>query len=180
MLTIKKSEFKPENYKKLTLITNHRNGNQTYEYTCECDRCLGKGYVISHICNGKEVLMRPEGGVCFKCRGSKVMLQKLKVITDEEAEAKEAKLKKEAEERRNIFLKALAESKEKHLKQGYKLVDFKLANWFCGTNEDKEYNCGKYYIIERETEKAVLITFIDNLESMNSDSEWFPKKAIVR
>lgn len=180
MYEIRKSEFNPEKYNKLTLLKTSKNGNEEYEYQCACDRCDGKGYVISHIMNGQPVLMRPEGGICFKCRGAKVMTQKVKVVSDEYMDKKEAKLQKEAEEYRNNLQKMKEERIKHNLELGFKKVDFKIAGWFFGKHEDVEFNSDKYYLIQKESEKAVLIGYKDALDSCTTCEYWFPKKAIVR
>ena len=179
-MEIRKSEFNPENYSKLSLLKTQKNGNEIYSFETACDRCNGLGYVISHVENGKPVLMRPEGGICFKCRGSKVMTLKLKVITDEEMNAKEAKARKDAEEYKKHAEELRQEEIKHSLELGYKLVDFKVAGWFFGKCEDKDYNVGKYYIIAKETEKAVCISFKESLDSGFIDEQWFPKKAIIK
>ena len=180
MEEIRKSKFDPAKYNKLSLVKSHKNGNEIYSYETECDRCNGLGYIISHVENGKIVLVRPDDAVCYKCWGTKVMTRKIRVITDEEADAKAAKHKADAEAWKAACEAKRKELVEKHIADGYKLVDFKIAGWFFGRKEDKEYNCGKYYIIKKETEKAVCIEFIETLESDFYCDEWFPKKAIVK
>lgn len=178
MFEIKKSEFKPEKYSKLTLLTNHRNGNQTYSYEDKCERCNGLGKAISHIHNGQPVFHRPDDGICYECWGKGTVVRKFKVVTDENWNEK---IHQEQLTREQIL-----ENIRKHTEQviasnialGYKKVDFTLASWF---SENPNFNINKYYRIAKETEKAYLIEFIDSLESTYSNyDQWFPKKAIIK
>ena len=171
MLEIKKSEFKPENYKKLTLITNHKNGNQIYEFIGACPRCGGTGFYKYTTLDEQR---------CWECEGFKQTIQKLRVITDINFDAREAKREEEARKFREGQAARDAAQIKRHLDEGYKLVDFKVAGWFFNRPDDVEYNHDKYYIIKKDTDKAVLISFIDTLTSGVSSNEWFPKKAIVR
>ena len=182
MQEIKKSEFKPENYKKLHLLTNHKNGNQTYEFECACDRCGGYGKAISHMCNGQPVFYAQDNGICYKCLGSGVMTSKLKVVADENWTEKVATRNPTREEYISHIQKVIEETKQLSLEQGYKKVDFKIASWCLGGkgSEPIDYLNGNYYIIEKETDKAILIRWKRGLEDMTSTSEWFPKKAILR
>lgn len=176
MLEIKKSEFKPEDYSKLTLVTNHRNGNQTYSYECTCDRCNGRGLVVSHVCNGKLVYVRPDNGICYKCLGEGKVTEKLKVVTDENWKEKV----REQELTREQILENIRKHEEHviqyNLSLGYKLVDFKLANWV----RDIWVNEGSYYRIIKETEKAYLIANIQSLKEDCYSEFWVPKKAMVK
>ena len=180
METIRKSEFKLENYKAITLIVKHRNGSEDYEYQDVCDRCGGRGLVVSHVENGKLVYMRPDNGICYKCLGNKYLTRKLKVITDEAADAKEAQRKKEAEEAAAKWREDKERIKQEHIEEGWKLVDFKVAGWFFNKPEDIEYNTKQYYKYIKETDKAVLIGFMESLDDGCYIEEWFPKKAIIR
>ena len=184
MLEIKKSDFIAQKYNKLHLLTNHKNGNQTYEYECKCDRCEGLGKAISHICNGQPVFYLPDNGVCYKCLGTGVMTQKIKVIPDENwVENKNHNQYHTREWYEENIRRYKEEALKKNTEKGFKKVDFKIAAWFLGgkTSEPMDIYSGRYYIIDKETEKAVHIVFLtDGMDNLTTDEEWFPKKAIIK
>lgn len=160
MLTVKKSEFKPENYSKLTLIKNQKNGIDVYNCLGTCARCEGRGRIT---------FSTRDHSICYVCEGTGKVAAKLEVIPDELLESRKAQAQ----------LKLQAEwdaRKQQHLQAGYKPVDFKVAEWFSWPNSDFDW---KYYKIERETEKAVLISFLVALENVDYQ-QWFPKSAIIK
>ena len=171
MLELKKSEFKPENYRKLNLLTNHRNGNQTYSFECACSRCGGTTKVQWSSLDNQN---------CWKCHGTGKEIQKLHVLTDENWNSRELERAEAARKFRDEQAKRDAEQVERHINEGYKKVDFKVAGWFFGRAELVDFNHDKYYIVKRESAKAVLISYIDDLVSGVSEEIWFPKSAIVR
>lgn len=160
MLTVKKSEFKPENYSRLTLIKNKKNGVDVYSCLGTCARCEGKGRIT---------FSTRDHSICYICKGSGKVAAKLEVVPDELIEAckaeAQAKLQAQWDERR-----------EQHISEGYKAIDFKIAKWFVWPNSDMPW---KYYRVVRESEKAVLISFLAELENVDYQ-QWFPKSAIVR
>ena len=171
MLEIRKSEFKPENYSRLNLLEAAKNGNETYEFVGPCPRCGGTGiYEYTTLDEHR----------CWECKGFKKTLQKIKVLTDANWDARDAKRKEEARKWNEKKAKMDAAQIKANTEKGYKLVDFKLAGWFLGRPEDREYNSGKYYLIVKETKKAVCISFMDRLDSGVTYEEWFPKKAIIK
>ena len=180
METIRQSQFNPNNYKKLNLIRNHRDGTATYTYEDTCDRCNGLGVIISHVCNGKPVLVHPDDGICYKCLGTKVMTRRIRTVLDSVMDEQEAKYKAEAEEAASRWEQMRQETIQRHINEGYKKVDFKIAGWFFGEQQPVAFNHTDYYIIKRDTGKAVLISYIDNLEAEVSYEQWFPKKAIIK
>lgn len=174
MLEMKKSEFllKRDSFRNLKLLHSHRNGNETYSYTCNCPKCNGTGYLT---------WTNVDNGVCYKCEGTGKVTEKLKIITEENYNLRQAERSKKAEQFKLSLEQAKQQCIQRSLEAGYKLVDFKVAGWFFGRpGESIEFNSGKYYIIERETEKAVLVSYKDKLEACVTYELWIPKKAIIK
>lgn len=175
MLEIKKSEFNPQEYNRLTLLDTHKNGNETYEYECECDRCEGTGKPILGMCNGKPMHYVPDEGICYKCWGSGKVTQKLKVLTDEQWEKREEKIRLSIKKANENFEQRRQEIIDKHIAEGYKEIDFTIAKWF-------SYNLcdSHYYRVIKETAKAMCIAFMDKLDDGVHCEHWFPKSAIIK
>lgn len=160
MLTVKKSEFKPENYSRLTLIKNQKNGIDVYNCLGTCARCEGRGRIT---------FSTRDHSICYICEGTGKVAAKLEVIPDELLESRKAQAQRK-------FQAALDARKEAHIKAGYKTIDWKFADWFYDCNKTAGW---KYYLIKRETEKAVFVSLLVELE--NTEYEiWMPKKAMVR
>lgn len=160
MLTVKKSEFKPENYSKLTLIKNQKNGIDVYNCLGTCARCEGKGRIT---------FSTRDHSICYICEGTGKVAAKLEVVPDELLEARKAK----------ALAKLQAEwdaRKQAHIQAGYKPIDFKVAKWFDWSNSDMPW---KYYLVIKQSEKAVLISFLAELENVDYQ-QWFPKSAIIK
>ena len=108
------------------------------------------------------------------------MTQKIKVMPDELVDAKEAAAKKKAAEEMAAWEARKQEIVNEKIAAGWKKVDFKVAGWFAGRDHDVFYNKEEYYLITKETAKAVCIRFTPNLASGTYSEDWFPKKAIIR
>ena len=176
METISKKQFENSKaqYSKLTLVKTYKNGSEDYCFECDCPRCMGNGIVYTHVLNGHPVPAIPDSGICYRCGGSRKVTAKIHVISDEEFSAKQEKAQAKAEKARQELINKRIERIEK----GYKRVDFEIADWFHDSNVSL-FNNG-YYCVEKETEKAVLISFVNELDIFSDYSIWMPKKAIIR
>ena len=177
MQTIKRSEFEANkaDYSKLTLVKTYNNGSEDYSYNCECPRCMGKGIVYTHVLNGVPIPATPDSGICYLCGGSRVISAKIHVVSDEAFSNKIEKARAKAEIN---MKKAVDDLIARRINEGYKSVDFDIADWFTDSNVGLFKN--GYYHIEKETEKAVLISFVGSLDIFDDYLIWMPKKAIVR
>lgn len=52
------------------LIKIDRNGSKHYDGRVECDRCQGRGWYATGVCNGELVPARPDDAMCYKCLGA--------------------------------------------------------------------------------------------------------------
>ena len=55
------------------LIKIDRNGSKHYEALETCDRCNGRGWYATGVCNGELVPSRVDNAVCYKCHGETVV-----------------------------------------------------------------------------------------------------------
>jgi len=179
METISRTNFNnnKSSYSRLHLVKTYKNGSEDYSYECSCHRCQGKGVIVSHIENGKEVLVRPDSGTCWNCLGSGVETRKIHVISDEQWEINEQEKINKAQQQRLEFEQHEEQRRKatiaKHLEEGYKEVDFTIASWF-------DYKItSKYYRVAKKIEKAICIDFMDELDDCVFFESWFPKKAII-
>jgi hypothetical protein len=168
MYTINKSTFL-EKYSKATLVKTYKNGSEDYECKMPCPRCSGEGIVFTHVLNGRKMPAIPDNGVCYACEGRRYVLGTIHVVPDEVMAKKEA-------QKANARERVLEKRKEQHIREGYKPIDFKIADWYHDCNLSFGW---KYYLIAKETEKACLIRFLIDLEHVEY-SMWIPKKAIIR
>lgn len=94
----------------MNLIKIDRNGSKHYEGIVECDRCQGRGWFATGVCNGELVPSHVDNAVCWKCHGSgKVKMKwiertpeyqaKLDAKREAKAAAEREKLKAEEAER---------------------------------------------------------------------------------
>lgn len=86
-----------------TLIKIDRNGSKHWEGLMTCDRCQGRGWFATGVCNGQLVPARPDNAVCYKCLGlGKVHGKWIERTPEYQAKLdakREAKLAKERAER---------------------------------------------------------------------------------
>ncbi len=52
------------------LIKIDRNGSKHYEGMITCDRCSGRGWFATGVCNGQLVPSHVDNAVCYKCGGT--------------------------------------------------------------------------------------------------------------
>ena len=64
-----------------------------------CDRCSGLGFIVSRVENGQPIPIPVDGGVCYKCNGTKTITKWVKAYTPEEFE-KYVQAQKKAAERK--------------------------------------------------------------------------------
>ncbi len=159
-MQLSKSQFEEMNYSRKTLIKTYKNGCEDYMVLGKCAKCNGTGYLT---------WTSVDNGICYQCKGLGNVTFKVKVVPNEISEARKAEAQRK-------FQAALDARKEAHIKNGYKTIDWKFADWFCDCNKNAGW---KYYLIKKETEKAVLVSLLVALE--NTEYEiWMPKKAMVR
>lgn len=85
--------------RKGTLIRTDKNGTKYFEGLIPCSRCNGEGVYIIGVNNGQPVLSPVDGGICFRCGGTKVERGKWKEYTPEYEAKLEARRRKAAEKR---------------------------------------------------------------------------------
>ena len=91
------------------LIKIDRNGSKYYEGLTECDRCQGRGWFATGVCNGELVPSRIDQAVCWKCHGAQYVPDRwiertpeyqAKLDAKRAAKAAELQAEREAEEAR--------------------------------------------------------------------------------
>lgn len=78
-----------------TLIKIDRNGSKHYLAECTCERCNGRGWYATGVCNGQLVPSRIDSAICYECHGVGKVTRKVIERTPEY----EAKLEKRRLER---------------------------------------------------------------------------------
>ena len=92
-----------------------------------CPRCGGLGIIVSRVENGQPIPIPVDGGICYKCGGSKYIIQKVRAYTEKEytrmqAANERARAKREAEKEAKARDLAENAAKYKHevaLKLGF-------------------------------------------------------------
>ena len=82
-----------------TLIKIDRNGSKHFEGMITCDRCQGRGWFATHVCNGQLVPSKIDQAVCWKCHGEGKVYGKWIERTPEYQAKLEAKRKAKQEAR---------------------------------------------------------------------------------
>lgn len=62
-------DFKERGTAMAKLIKIDRNGSKHYEGMMTCDRCQGRGWFATGVCNGHLVPSHVDNAVCYKCHG---------------------------------------------------------------------------------------------------------------
>lgn len=153
-------DFNINNYSKIQLVKEYKNGSKDYKALCTCPRCGGRGFInFSSVDNSR----------CWQCNETGKVIELIHV-----GESVKKQLTKE-EVLENIR-RIEKENENYYLGLGYKLVDFTLAKWL----KDVWFNYDSYYRIIKETEKAYLMGRVDNLKESKSEMTfWVPKTAII-
>ncbi len=77
------------------LIKIDRNGSKHYIKECTCERCNGRGWYATGVCNGQLVPSRIDSAICYECHGSGKVVRKVIERTPEyEAKLEERRRKK--------------------------------------------------------------------------------------
>lgn len=92
-----------------------------------CPRCGGLGIIVSRVENGQPIPIPVDGGICYKCGGSKYIIQKVRAYTEKEytrmqAANERARAKREAEKEakaRDLVENAAKYKHEVALKLGF-------------------------------------------------------------
>ena len=89
------------------LLKVDRNGSKHYLEECACDRCSGRGWFATGVCNGQLVPSRIDSAICWQCKGSGKVIRKVIERTPEyeailEKRRQEKAAKKEAERQAKI------------------------------------------------------------------------------
>lgn len=76
-------------YEKWERVGNpyHKNGKMYSRVRTKCDRCGGTGIMAARVENGHIVPIPVDGGICYKCLGSKVEEKEVRLYTTKEREA---------------------------------------------------------------------------------------------
>lgn len=164
-----------------TLIKIDRNGSKHFEGMVECDRCQGRGWFATGVCNGQLVPSRVDHAVCWKCNGEGFVKGKwiertpeYQAKLDAKREAKIAALmaQREAEEKaREAERKEREERREAERKEREERIKAEKAiSQFVGTVGEKieiraEYVASPYFTRQcfagYGTEKCFIHTFKD-------------------
>lgn len=88
-------------YENATIVSVNAETHKAY-IEQKCDRCGGSGIIVARVENGCPIPIPVDGGVCYKCNGSKKIGKWVKAYTEGEYaryidSQKRAKAKKEAE-----------------------------------------------------------------------------------
>lgn len=68
-LILTNMDFKERGKAMAKLIKIDRNGSKHYEGMMTCDRCQGRGWFATGVCNGQLVPSHVDNAVCYKCHG---------------------------------------------------------------------------------------------------------------
>ena len=122
--------FVADSYKNMKVVSEpfeNEKGKMVVKVQDKCDRCGGLGFVVSHVQNGVPIPIPVDGGVCYKCNGSKVVVKTVRAYTEKEYNAlkasnERARAKREAAQKAKMEERLTNAEKYKHnaaLKLGF-------------------------------------------------------------
>lgn len=105
--------FVADSYKNMKVVSEpfeNEKGKMVVKVQDKCDRCGGLGFITSHVQNGIPIPIPVDGGVCYKCNGSKVMTKVVRAYTEKEYNAMKASNER-ARTKREVAQKAKMEER---------------------------------------------------------------------
>ena len=76
-----------------------KDGKMYVKATCKCDRCGGLGVIAAYVENDRVVPIPVDGGICYKCKGEKVISKEVRLYTEKEYDKMEERKVKEKEKK---------------------------------------------------------------------------------
>lgn len=109
-----------DSYKGMEIISEpyeNDKGKKVIKVRCKCSRCSGLGFIVARVENGQPIPIPVDGGVCYKCGGTKYEEKEVRAYTEKEynrmkAANERARAKREAE--KEAKLQELEENAEKY------------------------------------------------------------------
>lgn len=131
-----------------TLIKIDRNGSKHYEGMVTCDRCQGRGWYATGVCNGELVPSHVDNAVCYKCGGAGKVLSKWIERTPEyqakldarrqaKLEAQMAKWQAEEAERERIRKEEEAKAEAERIAREAKIKAEKAISQYVGQVKER-------------------------------------------
>lgn len=116
-----------KNYERVGEPFDNSKGNKVIRIKAKCDRCGGLGYIVSRVENGNLIPIPVDGGVCYKCGGSKIVEKVVRAYTEKEynqlqkakARAQERKEAEKAAKEKDLIENAAQYKHETALKLGF-------------------------------------------------------------
>lgn len=76
-----------ENYEKVGDVFTNDKGNKVIRIKQPCPKCGGLGIIVARVENGQPIPIPVDGGICYRCGGSKVEEKVVRAYTEKEYNA---------------------------------------------------------------------------------------------
>lgn len=162
--------FVADSYKDMEQIGTpfeNKKGRKVIRVKTKCPRCGGLGIIVSHVENGNPIPIPVDGGVCYKCGGSRFIEKTVRVYTEKEyntlQRTKERNKRKKEEEAALKMKDAMEKANEYKHSTALKL----------GFNEDESI-----YIVYGDNTYAIKDELKEKGARFNPTFKWFFKEEV--
>lgn len=122
--------FVADSYKNMKIVGEpflNDKGKMVIKVQDTCDRCGGLGIVVSRVENGQPIPIPVDGGVCYKCNGTKVVTKIVRAYDEKEynrLKAANERNRAKKEEKKQARIREYTENAEKYKQEAALKLDF--------------------------------------------------------
>lgn len=112
--------FVADSYKNMKIVGEpflNDKGKMVVAVQDTCDRCGGLGIIVSRVENGMPIPIPVDGGICYKCNGTKVITKVVRAYDEKEynrLKAANERNRAKKEEKRQAKIREYTENAEKY------------------------------------------------------------------
>lgn len=96
--------FVADSYKNAEIISEpfeNEKGKMVVNIKETCPRCSGLGFIVSRVENGKPIPIPVDGGICYKCKGDRVIKRTIRAYTEKEYNALQRAKERNAQKKKD-------------------------------------------------------------------------------
>lgn len=107
--------FVADSYKNAAIISEpfeNEKGKMCVKIKRKCERCNGRGFIVSRVENGQLIPIPVDGGICYKCNGARYEEKVVRAYTEKEYNALQKAKERAAEKRKEAAAARIKEAEE--------------------------------------------------------------------